>query len=56
MKELNTVTITIAEYRKLTLRDLELDCLESHGVDNWDGYPGAMGEYIQLMNEREENK
>lgn len=41
------------EYEELQDAQLMLDCLETAGVDNWDGYQDAMREYrkIQEMDE-----
>lgn len=38
----NTITITLAEYERLTYDSEKLDCLEACGVDNWAGYSDAM--------------
>lgn len=32
-----------------------LSCLESAGVDNWEGYEYAMEQYNNMMNEEDEN-
>lgn len=37
-----TVTLTEAEYWELLTAYRELSALEAAGVDNWDGYDGAM--------------
>lgn len=47
---METVTIPKAEYEKLLEDQFWLECLESAGVDNWDGYDEA----IQLFKEDEE--
>ena len=41
-----TVTITKAEYDRLTDRDFKLTCLENGGVDNWDWYDSALEPYF----------
>ena len=38
-------------YRKL---EIELDCLDAHGVDNWRGYGDAMSEAAKILEERED--
>lgn len=47
---MKTVTIPKAEYEKLLEDQFWLECLESAGVDSWDGYDEA----IQLFKEDEE--
>jgi len=37
-----TVTISKEEYDRLLKAEETLTALESHGVDNWDGYSDAM--------------
>ena len=49
-KEVKTVTITEAEYKRLLDRDEFLDCLEACGVDNWGGY----GDAHEIFNTEEE--
>ena len=39
------VTITAKEYDSLQRASTFLDCLESAGVDNWDGWDYAMEEF-----------
>jgi len=39
------ITIQIKEYQKLCDDQWFLECLKSHGVDNWDGYDEACSEY-----------
>jgi hypothetical protein len=39
------VTITKAEYESLLDDKHRLECLEAHGVDNWQGYDDAMEMY-----------
>lgn len=47
---METVAIPKAEYEKLLEDQFWLECLESAGVDNWEGYDEA----IQLFKENEE--
>lgn len=37
-----TWTLTHAEYQQLLADQNELNVLEAHGVDNWEGYGDAM--------------
>jgi hypothetical protein len=39
------VTITRANYNQLVDDQYKLECLEAHGVDNWQGYSDAMADY-----------
>ena len=48
------ISIDIKEYRDLvedSLISLMLCCLESAGVDNWDGYSYAYTEYEEALEE-----
>ena len=47
------VTIPKSEYYSLIDRDVLLSCLENRGVDNWDGYDGAIQEYRDWQSEQE---
>ena len=49
------VTITEAEYDKLSEDSRFLCALENAGVDNWDGYYYAMEEYRELAEIDEED-
>jgi len=40
-----TITILKTIYDQLVDRDFKLSCLESGGVDNWEGYDWAMENY-----------
>ena len=40
-----TITITKKEYEELLDSEWMLNCLESAGVDNWNGYEYAIKEY-----------
>ena len=42
---MDVVRISRQEYEHLKDRAYKLDCLEAHGVDNWEGYDDAMDEY-----------
>lgn len=44
-EESDTVTISKAEYDQLISDQVKLECLESHGVDNWDWYDEAMDDF-----------
>ena len=48
--ENETVTISKKDYEKLIEDQFWLNCLESAGVDNWDGYDEA----IELFKQDEE--
>lgn len=41
----DAVTITREEYDELLTSQKFLDCLESAGVDNWDGYDFAQEDF-----------
>ena len=41
----DTIPISMEEYNRLLSRDEFLTCLESAGVDNWNGYEYAMEEF-----------
>lgn len=43
-----TITITVAEHKKLLAAQSKLSCLEATGVDDWDGYDEAMDKYSVL--------
>ena len=43
--EEETVTISQEEYKELLDCQFKLSCLESGGVDNWEGYDWAMEAY-----------
>lgn len=43
-----TVTIFDTEYQRLKSAETMLTCLQNAGVDNWDGYAGAMLEFETL--------
>lgn len=45
--EPQTITILWSEYKDLQRAARELDALENHGVDNWQGYGEAMKEAYQ---------
>jgi hypothetical protein len=45
------VTITKEEYESLLDSQLWVDCLESAGVDNWEGYDYACEEYREARSE-----
>ena len=47
----DTVTINKAEYDRLINREFELICLESAGVDNWEGYDEAFDGYDEALEE-----
>lgn len=51
-----TITITKAYLYTLVLRDIELDCLEAGGVDNWDYYSDALreGGYFNLTGDEDD--
>ena len=36
--------ISTEEYKKLKKDQMFLECLQAHGVDNWDGYSDAQEE------------
>lgn len=40
--ETELITISKREYNQLVNDSFKLNCLESAGVDNWDGYDYAM--------------
>ena len=44
----NTITITVEEHERLLWDSDFLETLESHGVDNWEGYANA---YTEMMDE-----
>jgi len=46
-----TVTITKAEYDRLTDRDFKLTCLENGGVDNWEWYDDSLSDYYDAHDE-----
>jgi len=46
-KEDGKITITKKEYNQLIEDSEFLECLEVHGVDNWNGYEDA----CQMLNE-----
>lgn len=46
-----TVTITKEEYEDLLDTQHFMDCLESAGVDNWDGYDWAKEQYREAKDE-----
>ncbi len=43
-RPLPTVTLAYEEYDELLKRSSQLEALERHGVDNWQGYEEAMGD------------
>ena len=47
-----TVTISKEEYDDLLDSQLMLSCLESAGVDNWDGYDYAIDEYREAKDDQ----
>lgn len=49
-----TVTITKDEYQKLLESQRKLSCLESAGVDNWEGYEYAMDMYTEEFDDFED--
>jgi len=51
---MKTVTITIEEYDRLLKSELQLECLEGMGVDNWDGFDDAMEEYRRISKEMDD--
>lgn len=50
-KEIETVTISKAEYEELLDDSLFLNCLQNNGVDNWDWYGEAVAEYQETKGE-----
>lgn len=56
MENNNTITISKEEYINLLYSDLQLDYLESCGVDNWSEYsrPISRNEVIDLIKELEQ--
>lgn len=56
MENKNTITISKEEYINLLYSDLQLDYLESCGVDNWSEYsrPIPRNEVIDLIKELEQ--
>jgi len=51
VEEPEMVTITKKEYESLKKDSLQLMCLKSWGVDNWDGFSGAMEDYHAELEE-----
>jgi hypothetical protein len=51
-----TITITKTYLYALVLRDIELDCLEAGGVNNWDYYSDALreGGYFNLIGDEDD--
>ena len=45
------VTISEKEYQELLDDSLLLNCLRQAGVDNWDGWDGAVEMYEEAVNE-----
>lgn len=45
MSDSTMVTISMDEYLALLDSQFMLDCLQNYGVDNWEGYDGAMEDY-----------
>jgi len=44
---MSEVKISKEEYKRLLDSYSKLSCLESGGVDNWDGYDDSMSEYLR---------
>ncbi len=49
---LTEITINKAEYDALKEAELMLQCLESCGVNNWEGYEYALDTFEEERNER----
>lgn len=47
----NTITITVSEYNDMMKRINWLQCLESVGVDNWEGYDIAHDQMSEIYPE-----
>lgn len=56
MTEPKKITITQDEFDALFDSSLQLDYLESHGVDNWDWYGDAMKDYRKAKEQLAEEK
>ena len=55
MEKSKTVEIPEYRYKDLLHAEMMLSCLESAGVDNWEGYEEAMTVYDEMMNKEDEN-
>ena len=50
-----TITIPFKEYMALKLAELELECLDEGGVDNWDWHGDAMAHVRERKDEVQRN-
>ena len=55
MDKSKTIEIPEYRYKDLIHAEIMLSCLESAGVDNWEGYEYAMEQYGDMMDEEDKN-
>ena len=55
MEKSKTIEIPEYRYKDLLHAEMMLSCLESAGVDNWEGYEYAMEQYDDMMNKEDKN-
>lgn len=53
MSDDKKISISEEEYETLLNDSIFLNCLQMMGVDNWDGYDGAIEQYQEILQQEE---